>query len=426
MKRLILLVIVLCFLLIGCGSASDNATNETENESQEATIEQVEKTESNLYETLELETVELGDIEFKIPSVFKDDTKTIEEWTYYYYEDLMLATHCEQTDYTDEELTDAIDDFLEGMIENNDGKVLKQSIIELSTGKAIKAKIEETIKDRRCIMDIIAFAYKDNLYNIGFVVEKQSETDYSQDFERLVESIDKKNTVEIIDKFSHNYDDNNSVEVSIAQDKETGKLLVIATGKYEEKNLALMQFDSLTIKFYPILKKIDLMLMETVGENSYSCIYAGGRLLSDDIPVETGEIADEYNEQIKEVMKGIEDLYIKYEIAEKIYNTLVHEDEKVKIYFSGIVKNGVEFTVENLTDVNITLQADSVSINGISTNDIIMSDDVAPKSKGKVVARCDDFSTETKVETVGGQLRIIDFDNGVKTYKATFINVPIE
>lgn len=425
MKRLILLIIVLCFLLIGCGSASDNATNETESESQEATIEQVEKIESNLYETLKLETVELGDIEFKIPSVFKDDIKESEGKTYYYYNDLMLLASCEQKNITNEEFVDGIDIFLEGMLQNNDseitGKVLEQGVVELPIGKAIKAKIE-----KQYIIYILAFMYKDNLYGLGFAVEKQSETDYSQDFERLLESIDKKNTVEIIDKFLHNYDDNNSVEVSIAQDKETGKLLVIATGKYEEKNLALMQFDSLTIKFYPILKKIDLMLMETAGENSYSCIYTGGRLLSDDIPTETGEIADEYNEQIKEVMKGIEDLYIKYEIAEKIYNTLVHEDEKVKIYFSGIVKNGVEFTVENLTDVNITLQADSVSINGISTNDIIMSDDVAPKSKGKVIARCDDFSTETKVETIGGQLRIIDFDNGVKTYKATFANVPIE
>lgn len=67
-----------------------------------------------------------------------------------------------------------------------------------------------------------------------------------------------------------------------------------------------------------------------------------------------------------------------------------------------------------------------MSINGISTSDIMMSDDVAPKSKGKVVARCDDFSIDTKVEKVGGQLRIVDFSNGLKSYDATFSDVSVE
>lgn len=106
--------------------------------------------------------------------------------------------------------------------------------------------------------------------------------------------------------------------------------------------------------------------------------------------------------------------------------TILYEDEKVKISFAGINEKGVAFWVENLTDVNITIQADSVSINGISSNKIMMSDDVAPKSKGKIVAKCDDFSEGTKVETVGGQLTIIDFGESFDSYKATFVNVPIE
>lgn len=107
-------------------------------------------------------------------------------------------------------------------------------------------------------------------------------------------------------------------------------------------------------------------------------------------------------------------------------STTVYEDDKVKISFSGIEEKGVEFWCENLTDVNITIQADSVSINGISTSDIMMSDDVAPKSTGKVVAKCEDFAGTTDVESVGGQLRIVDFSNSFETYEATFANVPIE
>lgn len=106
--------------------------------------------------------------------------------------------------------------------------------------------------------------------------------------------------------------------------------------------------------------------------------------------------------------------------------TLLYEDSRVKIYFSKVTERGVEFLVENLTDLNITIQADSVSINGISTNDIMMSDDVAPKSTGKVVAKCEDFETDMTVQTVGGQLRIIDFSYSFKSYDAKFINIPIE
>ena len=106
--------------------------------------------------------------------------------------------------------------------------------------------------------------------------------------------------------------------------------------------------------------------------------------------------------------------------------TVVYEDSNVKISFAGISAKGVEFWVENLTNVNITIQADSVSVNGVSTNDIMMSDDVAPQSKGKVVAKCDDFIGTTDVENVGGQLRIIDFNKSFEAYDATFVNIPIE
>lgn len=111
-----------------------------------------------------------------------------------------------------------------------------------------------------------------------------------------------------------------------------------------------------------------------------------------------------------------------------VSKVVLYEDSNAKIYFSAITDKGVEFLVENKTDLNITIQADTVSVNGMSTDSIIMSDDVAPRSKGKVVAKCDDFSTNTVVETVGGQLRIIDFSETLEphSYGAKFVNVPIE
>lgn len=108
------------------------------------------------------------------------------------------------------------------------------------------------------------------------------------------------------------------------------------------------------------------------------------------------------------------------------FDVLVYEDENVKIYFGRISEKGVEFLVENLSELNLTIQADSISINGMSTNDIMMSDDVAPKSKGKVIARCEDFNINETVETVGGQLRIVDFKHDLKSYDATFVNIEVK
>lgn len=123
---------------------------------------------------------------------------------------------------------------------------------------------------------------------------------------------------------------------------------------------------------------------------------------------------DDYNDEIQEEQKSEN-------------STIVYEDDNVKISFAKISADGVEFWVENLTDLNITIQADSVSVNGISTSDIMMSDDVAPRSTGKVTVGCDDFLINTDVETVSGKLRIIDFSETWNPYyyEVTFSDVSI-
>ncbi|HII4449375.1 TPA: hypothetical protein ACY4RW_001274 [Clostridium perfringens] len=104
--------------------------------------------------------------------------------------------------------------------------------------------------------------------------------------------------------------------------------------------------------------------------------------------------------------------------------TTVFENDKVKINFKKATPSGMEFLVENKTDVEITIQAGSVAVNGISTDNITMSDHVAPKSKGIVTAKCRlDISGD--VQTVSGKLRIIDFSRSFDTEEAVFTNVEI-
>lgn len=102
---------------------------------------------------------------------------------------------------------------------------------------------------------------------------------------------------------------------------------------------------------------------------------------------------------------------------------VVYEDELVKINFLKATASGVEFLAENKTNVNITFQADSIAVNGLSTNNITMSDDVMAQSKGIIEARCS--IADTNVSTISGQLRVIDFNDSFDTYDAPFVNVVI-
>lgn len=110
--------------------------------------------------------------------------------------------------------------------------------------------------------------------------------------------------------------------------------------------------------------------------------------------------------------------------------TILYQDDKVRIAFNSLGdgaahRRGVVFDVENLTDVCITIQADAVSVNGFSYNDLVMSDNVAPRSIGTVVAKCDQVDAAETVETIGGSLRVIDFDKSFSSYKAAFTNIPL-
>lgn len=239
------------------------------------------------------------------------------------------------------------------------------------------------------------------------------------------ENAESETTTEVIDTFSYEYDDSNNLIVSIQQDIETNEIFVVSYGIYE--NSALMLSDWGQVVVYPMAKSIDVSYISSVGEESYGYVVNNGSIVVNTIQdaVEDVYFPEEYEDRANEMRNQLLEFYAKYGITDKSYNTLVYEDEKVKIYFSGLTEDGVMFSVENMTDTNITIQANSISVNGVSTNDIMMSDDVAPQSTGKVIARCDDFPENTEVATIGGQLRVIDFSESFSSYDATFSNIDV-
>jgi len=106
---------------------------------------------------------------------------------------------------------------------------------------------------------------------------------------------------------------------------------------------------------------------------------------------------------------------------------VVFNNASVTISFKDVTDEGVRFLVENKTDKTLTIQADSVAVNGFSANDIMMSDAISPKSKGYAIARTSELTDAGEPATVSGGLSIIDFDSqNMDTTKAVFNNVKVK
>ena len=111
----------------------------------------------------------------------------------------------------------------------------------------------------------------------------------------------------------------------------------------------------------------------------------------------------------------------------------LYEDSNVSIKFSKVQKSRYDageaelyLNVTNKTGSTITVQADAVSLNGYTFNDLTMSDDVSANSTGTVTVTINNYDSSlvnlNSVQTVGGQFRVIlgGVGSGSKTTYARF------
>lgn len=106
---------------------------------------------------------------------------------------------------------------------------------------------------------------------------------------------------------------------------------------------------------------------------------------------------------------------------------LIHDDEKLTISYVEANQKGIRFLVQNkLKDVTITIQPYTIAINGLSTNNILMSSGISPNSKGYVNLQTEDFKDMDKRETISGTLNVIDFNNSFEPYEVTFTDISIK
>lgn len=123
-----------------------------------------------------------------------------------------------------------------------------------------------------------------------------------------------------------------------------------------------------------------------------------------------------------------------YNVTDFSLYPTVYEDENVKIQYYEVGSymghyDSVIFRVTNKRDFQITIQCDSISLDGIQIDgNPTMSDEVAPKSTAKVYARYHDGVDNKSPTKISGNLRVIDFDYNNKhfdSYDATFVNIAI-
>lgn len=146
---------------------------------------------------------------------------------------------------------------------------------------------------------------------------------------------------------------------------------------------------------------------------------------------DTDKITDEKSSETATSEKSGEELYndIKSDVEEKEVKeaepTKVWEGNGVVIYFKGVTSTGIKYLVENNNDKSVTIQADSVAVNGFSTSDFLMSADISPKSKGYAEAETSDLADVGTPEKVSGNLTVIDSDTFDTIANAQFTDVPV-
>ena len=107
----------------------------------------------------------------------------------------------------------------------------------------------------------------------------------------------------------------------------------------------------------------------------------------------------------------------------------VYEDEYVTIDFVGCRKTDIyglvnyyaDFNVTNRTDVTLTFQPESLSLNGISYK-VVGSEEVAPQSTGKIsfTAVSDVVLPTEGISKTSGQISVIDFDKMSTDYFSNY------
>lgn len=116
----------------------------------------------------------------------------------------------------------------------------------------------------------------------------------------------------------------------------------------------------------------------------------------------------------------------------------VYADENCLIQFYTVEKDSkyyiAKFRVTNYTSRTLTFQSGCISFNGESTNNITLSDEIAPNSAGTIEMKLRDLDMDyfdiQNIHKISGSFKIIDFNDdnfhdGKQSYRIKYIDVEV-
>ncbi|MBO4927456.1 MAG: hypothetical protein J5379_04310 [Clostridiales bacterium] len=89
---------------------------------------------------------------------------------------------------------------------------------------------------------------------------------------------------------------------------------------------------------------------------------------------------------------------------------IVYQDDILAVCFVGMEADGMRLEIHNDSDETLVLNANSLSVNRMSVNEVFFEDNVPPHSVTEVVAECA-LDSSQPVGTISGQLRVRAYGN---------------
>lgn len=194
MKKLIF--VLLCgMMLTGCTGKTQNTHESTvqvaEGEEEKRAETEIKQKPENLYDTDELVVKALGEVQFQIPADWEKDVKENGEFTYYYYDSLMFSTQYSESDFTNDELIEGAEGYVDGLKSGFDQCEEEQTnMIEVSKTEAIEFSAKVTVDKKNMDIKILTFCHSGRIYAFAFYVDADSKKDYIVEYESFKDSIE--------------------------------------------------------------------------------------------------------------------------------------------------------------------------------------------------------------------------------------------
>lgn len=229
----------------------------------------------NKYETEELVTKTVGDVQYKIPKSWENSVKISGINTYYYDNELMVMIQKQEVDYRTFDdnfdkisMEDTRDSILSGIIESAKSYEEISTTTEKINGVTAFRFIGNAVLDnnQKYFMDNTMFAYNKNLYTFGIEVENGRNIKYDVELSYLLDSItfleNKNESEKTIDEMKFYHDDNNFVNILL--NENNGKYTIMCFGTYDNNLNAIFDFMNISRS---VFDGYDVNILSTVNEN---------------------------------------------------------------------------------------------------------------------------------------------------------------